>query len=80
MGCLETILVDDPETAMQCINHIKVKNIGRGNFYSLDKAAKYSQYLRRDFRAPENVPRLVDLIKLREEDEKFRVAFYHYFR
>ena len=80
MGALETILVDETETATQCINYIKVKNIGRGNFFALEKAEKYRQNLRKDFRAPENVPRIVDLIKLREEDENFRLAFYHYFR
>ena len=77
---METILVDTVQTATDCINYIKNNNIGRGNFYALEKAEKYAQYLRREFRAPENASRMVDLIKLPEESEKFRLAFYHYFR
>ena len=79
-GCLDFIIVDNVATATACINHIKNNNIGRGNFYALEKAERYKQDLRRDFRAPENAPRIVDLIKIPEESEKFRLAFYHYFR
>ena len=79
-GSLETIIVDSTETAKECINYIKKHNIGRGNFYALEKAEAYQQSLRRQFRAPENAPRMVDLINLPEESEKFRLAFYHYFR
>ena len=79
-GALETIIVDSTDTAKECINYIKQNNIGRGNFYALEKAEAYQQSLRRQFRAPENAPRMVDLIKLPEEREKFRLAFYHYFR
>ena len=79
-GCLDTILVDSVATATACISHIKNNNIGRGNFYALEKAEKSQQNLRKEFRAPENAPRIVDLINLPEESEKFRLAFYHYFR
>ena len=79
-GSLETIIVDSTETAKECITYIKNNNIGRGNFYALEKAETYQQNLRQQFRAPENAPRMVDLIKLPEESEKFRLAFYHYFR
>jgi structural maintenance of chromosome 4 len=79
-GSLETIIVDTVATATACIHHIKSNNIGRGNFFALEKAEKWQQNLRQDFRAPENAPRIVDLIKLPEESEKFRLAFYHYFR
>ena len=79
-GSLEIIIVDSTDTAKACINYLKHNNIGRGNFYALDKADGYRQSLQRDFRSPENAPRMVDLIKLPEESEKFRLAFYHYFR
>ena len=79
-GPLETIIVDSVATATACINHIKNNSIGRGNFYALEKAEKYQHNLRKEFRAPENASRIVDLIKIPEESEKFRLAFYHYFR
>ena len=77
---MDVIIVDSTDTAKECINYLKHNNIGRGNFYALEKAEHYQQSLRRSFRAPENAPRMVDLIKLPEESEKFRLAFYHYFR
>jgi len=79
-GALENILVDSVDTAKDCINYLKTNNIGRGNFYALEKAERYAQNLQRAFKSHENAPRLVDLIKLPEENEKFRLAFYHYFR
>ena len=79
-GFLETILVDSIDTGTECINYIKSNNIGRGNFYALEKAERYARDIQREFRAPENAPRMVDLIKLAPESEKFRLAFYHYLR
>merc|ERR1712203_1106931 len=79
-GFLETILVDSIDTGTECINYIKHNNIGRGNFYALEKAERYARDIQREFRAPENAPRMVDLIKLAPESEKFRLAFYHYLR
>ena len=79
-GALENILVDTVETATACIEYLKSNNTGRGNFFALEKAERYQQNLRKAFKSPENVPRVVDLIKIPEENEKFRLAFYHYFR
>ena len=79
-GSLDVIIVDSTDTAKDCINYLKHNNIGRGNFYSLEKAETHQENLLRPFRAPENAPRMVDLVKLPEESEKFRLAFYHYFR
>ena len=72
--------MDSIDTGTECINYIKHNNIGRGNFYALEKAERYARDIQREFRAPENAPRMVDLIKLAPESEKFRLAFYHYLR
>jgi chromosome segregation ATPase len=37
---------------------------------------RFANKVREVFRAPENVPRLVDLVKVK--DESLKTAFYHY--
>ena len=77
---MDTILVDNVDTAKACILYLKNNDIGRGNFLAHEKTERFADSLRRDFRAPENAPRLVDLIQLPDDREMFRTAFYHVFR
>jgi structural maintenance of chromosome 4 len=68
---LENLVVDTVEVGQQCIDYLRKNNLGRANFILLDRLA------RRDLssiQAPENVPRLFDLVKPR--DARFAPAFY----
>nr|KAK5432385.1 Structural maintenance of chromosomes protein 4 [Exophiala xenobiotica] len=65
------MVVDNVEIGQQCIECLRKNNLGRANFVLLDKLAQ------RDLspiQTPENVPRLFDLIK--PKDERFAPAFY----
>jgi structural maintenance of chromosome 4 len=71
-GALDNFVTDTVEGGQQCIEYLRKTNLGRGNFMCLDKLGS------RDLspiQTPEDVPRLFDLIK--SKDEKFRPAFYH---
>lgn len=71
-GALDNFVTDTVEGGQQCIEYLRKTNLGRGNFMCLDKLGN------RDLspiETPENVPRLFDLIKAK--DDKFRPAFYH---
>ncbi|KAL8973739.1 MAG: hypothetical protein Q9197_002026 [Variospora fuerteventurae] len=68
---LENMVVDSVEVGQQCIDYLRKNNLGRANFILLDRLA------RRDLSAietPENVPRLFDLIK--SKNDIFRSAFF----
>ncbi|KAI0998292.1 Structural maintenance of chromosomes protein 4 [Podosphaera aphanis] len=71
-GALNNFVTDTVEAAQQCIEYLRKTNLGRGNFMCLDKLGG------RDLstiETPENVPRLFDLI--RAKDDKYRPAFFH---
>ncbi|KAK5942441.1 Structural maintenance of chromosomes protein 4 [Knufia obscura] len=68
---LENMVVDTVEVGQQCIEYLRKNNLGRANFILLDRLAKKDLS---PITTPENVPRLFDLIK--SKDEKFRPAFY----
>ncbi|KAF7928845.1 uncharacterized protein EAE97_009687 [Botrytis byssoidea] len=71
-GALDNFVTDTVEAGQQCIEYLRKTNLGRGNFMCLDKLGN------RDLspiQTPENVPRLFDLIK--PKDDKFRPAFFH---
>jgi len=71
-GALDNFVTDTVEGGQQCIEYLRKTNLGRGNFMCLDKLGN------RDLspiETPENVPRLFDLIKAK--DDRFRPAFYH---
>ena len=78
-GSLDCFLVDTPDTAKACIEFLRQHSLGRGNFFSLDKATnQWKSRMRASGSFPENAPRLFDLI--RPQDEKFLPAFYHFCR
>lgn len=68
---LENMVVDTVEAGQQCIEHLRKNNLGRANFILLDRLAKKDLG---PIQTPENVPRLFDLIKTKED--RFRPAFY----
>ena len=68
---LENLVVDSVEVGQQCIDYLRKNNLGRANIILLDRLA------RRDLSSidtPENVPRLFDLVKAK--DEPYRPAFF----
>ncbi len=68
---LENLVVDSVEVGQQCIDYLRKNNLGRANIILLDRLA------RRDLSSidtPENVPRLFDLVKTK--DEAYRPAFF----
>jgi structural maintenance of chromosome 4 len=71
-GALDNFVTDTVEGGQQCIEYLRKTNLGRGNFMCLDKLGNRDLS---EIETPENVPRLFDLIKAK--DEKFRPAFYH---
>ena len=71
-GALDNFVTDTVEGGQQCIEYLRKTNLGRGNFMCLDKLGSRNLSA---IDTPENVPRLFDLIKAK--DERFRPAFYH---
>lgn len=72
VGALDNFVTETVEAGQQCIEYLRKNNLGRGNFICLDKLRV------RDLapvQTPENVPRLFDLVKPKED--KLRPAFYH---
>jgi structural maintenance of chromosome 4 len=68
---LDNMVVDTVQSGQQCIEYLKKNNLGRANFILLDRLA------RRDMspiETPENVPRLFDLVK--PKDERLLPAFF----
>ncbi|XP_077204669.1 structural maintenance of chromosomes protein 4 isoform X1 [Paroedura picta] len=72
-GALDHIVVDTIDTAQKCVNFLKKQNIGVATFIGLDKMAVWEKSMN-TVQTPENVPRLFDMIKVK--DEKIRQAFY----
>ncbi|XP_004933572.1 structural maintenance of chromosomes protein 4 [Bombyx mori] len=73
-GALDNIVVDTVETAQACVEFLKRHDVGRATFIALDK----QEHLKRNYEDrstyPENVPRLFDLIKVK--DARVLPAFY----
>lgn len=68
---LENMVVDNVDVGQQCIEYLRKNNLGRANFILLDKLAQRDMS---PIQTPENVPRLFDLIKAK--DDRFHPAFY----
>ena len=77
-GSLDNIVVDTIDTAQICLEHLKRNNVGRATFLALDQVEKWRETLKRKFTAPENAPRLVDLIKVKNDN--LLTAFYSQLR
>ncbi|XP_057326315.1 structural maintenance of chromosomes protein 4-like [Microplitis mediator] len=74
-GRLDNIVVDSVDTAQNCIEFLRVNNIGRGVFIALDKIQRLVSQCQKKITTPENTPRLFDLITV--EDPRVLPAFYY---
>ncbi|KAG8581109.1 hypothetical protein GDO81_007551 [Engystomops pustulosus] len=72
-GALDHIVVDTIDTAQECVNFLKKQNVGVATFIGLDKMKVWEKGLN-TIRTPENIPRLFDMVKVK--DEHIRPAFY----
>ncbi|MBN3310461.1 SMC4 protein, partial [Amia calva] len=72
-GSLDNILVDTIDTAQECVNFLKRQNIGVATFIGLDKMKVWERSMGK-IQTPENIPRLFDMVKVK--DEAVRPAFY----
>lgn len=68
---LDNLVVDTVEAGQQCVEYLRKNNIGRAKFILLDRLPKRNL---EPIQTPENVPRLFDLIKPKED--KFAPAFF----
>jgi structural maintenance of chromosome 4 len=71
-GALDNFVCDTVESAQACIEHLRKTNLGRGNFMCLEKLGGRNLG---PIDTPENVPRLYDLVKAK--DQRYLPAFYH---
>ncbi|KAJ8612782.1 hypothetical protein MRB53_037253 [Persea americana] len=69
---LESLVVDTVEVGQQCIEYLRKNNLGRANFILLDRLPQYDLG---PIQTPENVPRLYDLIKTK--DDRFLPGFFN---
>lgn len=74
---LNNIVVDSVDCGQACIEHLRKNNLGRANFVLLNSLGISAAQLA-PIETPENVPRLFDLVKPREQ--RFAAAFYHQLR
>ncbi|NXL95551.1 SMC4 protein, partial [Alectura lathami] len=72
-AALDYIVVDTINVAQQCVEFLRKTGTGVATFIALDKMAVWENNIEK-IPTPENVPRLVDLVKV--EDKNFRLAFY----
>ncbi|KAI2656619.1 Structural maintenance of chromosomes protein 4 [Labeo rohita] len=72
-GSLDNILVDTIDTAQKCVTFLKTQNIGVATFIGLDKMKVWQQSMG-SISTPENIPRLFDMVRVK--DESVRPAFY----
>ncbi|XP_039277022.1 structural maintenance of chromosomes protein 4 [Nilaparvata lugens] len=77
-GALDNVVCDTADTAKVCIAALKADNVGRATFIALDKQQHLRNTYAKPFNAPEQVPRLFDVIKV--VDDRVRPAFYYALR
>jgi structural maintenance of chromosome 4 len=65
-------------TGQKCVDYLREKNAGRGNFILLNQMRDHAEAMRVPFEAPEGSQRLFDLIKVK--DDAVLPAFYYSLR
>ncbi|XP_074317799.1 structural maintenance of chromosomes protein 4 [Silene latifolia] len=75
---LDYILVETAEAAQKCVDLLREKNLGIATFMILEKQERHRDQLKRKVNTPEGVPRLFDLIKVK--DERLKLGFYELMR
>ncbi|KAI8423716.1 hypothetical protein MSG28_012747 [Choristoneura fumiferana] len=71
-GALDNVVVDTVRSAQAALEHLRRNDVGRVTCITLEKIQNLDYQTRKTF--PENVPRLFDLITVR--DERMLPAFY----
>ena len=76
-GCLNHIITETADEAHEAIKFLKANSIGQTTFIGIDKFTRGTR-IREQTQYPEDVPRLFDLIKFIDNDqkEKIRSVFY----
>ncbi|GAB2212622.1 hypothetical protein Drorol1_Dr00020599, partial [Drosera rotundifolia] len=78
MGDLGAIDVETTEAAQKCVDLLREKNLGVATFMILEKQNRHLDELKRKVNPPEGVPRLFDLVKVK--NERLKLAFYELLR
>lgn len=73
-GALDHIVVDNIQTAKDCIKYLQDNNLGRQSFLALDKQDHLLNKANAPIQTPENALRLFDLV--RYTDQRLKTAFY----
>jgi len=73
-GSLDFIVTETTKGAEECVEYMRKRQLGRATFAILEKLSHLSDKMNRTMETPENVPRLFDLIDVK--DDKFKIAFY----
>ncbi|XP_071950231.1 structural maintenance of chromosomes protein 4-like [Antedon mediterranea] len=74
-GALDYIVADNLETAEMSVKFLRDHNVGRATFIGLDKMAHLQKASCNKITTPENVPRLYDVIK--PKNDIFKTAFFY---
>lgn len=75
---LDYILVETAEAAQKCVDLLRDKNLGVATFMILEKQERHGDQLKRKVNTPEGVPRLFDLITVK--DARLKLAFFELLR
>ncbi|XP_057957164.1 structural maintenance of chromosomes protein 4 isoform X2 [Malania oleifera] len=71
---LDYIVVETTGAAQSCVELLRRKNLGVATFMILEKQVDHLPKLREKVSTPEGVPRLFDLVKVK--DERMKLAFF----
>jgi structural maintenance of chromosome 4 len=73
-AALDHVVVDTMETAVKCVAYLKRSGVGSATFIGLDKVEHLREIASRRMQGVEDVPRLFDLVK--PKDDRYAPAFY----
>ncbi|KAJ4900913.1 Structural maintenance of chromosomes protein 4 [Raphanus sativus] len=73
-GGLDYIVVETTSAAQACVELLRKGNLGVATFMILEKQTNHLPRLKEKVKTPEDVPRLFDLIRVK--DERMKLAFY----
>ncbi|CAN8017690.1 unnamed protein product [Ixodes persulcatus] len=65
-GQLDYIVTDTVLSAQRCVEYLKKHDVGVANFLALEKMERWISYTTKKITTPENVPRLFDLVSVKE--------------
>uniref|UniRef100_A0A0D9WI72 Structural maintenance of chromosomes protein n=1 Tax=Leersia perrieri TaxID=77586 RepID=A0A0D9WI72_9ORYZ len=71
---LDYIVVETTNSAQACVELLRRRNLGIATFMILEKQTHHLRKLQEKVKTPEGVPRLFDLVKVK--DEKLKLAFF----